>query len=112
VTICQHAAAARADFATLVLPRRNDEVVVAAVAGTLAAAPVGHRAPAHSSLSGHAIRTGTASLVSGYGSEAAGITAPLHVGPLIIVPLAAGDHIRGALTLVASPRQHRSPRPT
>lgn len=94
----QALAAAEADFATLVLPRGDAEVIVAAGAGGLATELVGRTAPLGDSLSGQAIRTGKATLVTDHRGDSLSDLA-LDIGPLIVVPLTAGHHARGALIL-------------
>ena len=96
--ITQHAAAAAAaDFATLAVPHGADHVIVKGVSGALAANLMNRTALLADSLAGQAILTGKPSLVNGSHREAA---AALGTGgSLMIVPLAAGEHIRGALIL-------------
>jgi two-component system, NarL family, sensor histidine kinase DevS len=94
----QALAAAEADFATLVLPHGDAEVIVAAGAGGLATELVGRTAPLGDSLSGQAIRTGKATLVTDHHGDSLTDLA-LDIGPLIVVPLTAGHHARGALIL-------------
>jgi len=94
----QALAAAEADFATLVLPRGDAEVIVAAGAGGLATELVGRTTPLGDSLSGQAIRTGKATLVTDHHGDSLSDLA-LDIGPQIVVPLTAGHHARGALIL-------------
>ena len=96
--ITQHAAAAAAaDFATLAVPHGADQVIVKGVSGALAANLMNRTALLADSLAGQAILTGKPSLVNGSHREAA---AALGTGgSLMIVPLTAGEHIRGALIL-------------
>jgi GAF domain len=97
--ITQHAAAAAAaDFATLAVPHGADQVIVKGVSGALAANLMNRTALLADSLAGQAILTGKPSLVNGSHREAA---AALGTGAdsLMVVPLAAGEHIRGALIL-------------
>jgi signal transduction histidine kinase len=106
--ITQHAAAATdVDFALLALPREPDQVIVAGVTGPLAAGLAGRMAPLAGSLAGQAIRSGKPGLVTGERLDAAAAALGASVGPLISVPLAAGEQILGALLLgrlAAQPR--------
>ena len=95
----QAATAAGADFATLALAHGGDQVIVAAVSGVLAADLAGRTAPSETSLCGHAIRTGKPALIADYRDESPAIAASGKMGPLLVVPLTAGEHTRGALTL-------------
>jgi signal transduction histidine kinase len=98
--ITKHAAAAaEADFATLAVPYGADEVIVTGVTGALAANLVNRTAPLADSLAGQAILTGKPSLVTGDRREAATDKLSADTGPLMIVPLAAGEQVRGALML-------------
>jgi signal transduction histidine kinase len=97
--ITQHAAAAAAaDFATLAVPHGADHVIVKGVSGALAANLMNRTALLADSLAGQAILTGKPSLVNGSHREAAAALGT-GTGSLMIVPLAAGEHIRGALIL-------------
>ena len=97
--ITQHAAAAAAaDFATLAVPHGADQVIVKGVSGALAANLMNRIALLADSLAGQAILTGKPSLVNGSHREAAAALGT-SAGSLMIVPLAAGEHIRGALIL-------------
>jgi two-component system, NarL family, sensor histidine kinase DevS len=90
--ITGHAAeAAEADFAILAVPGDQDQVIVTGTAGQPAAGLMNHTAP----LAGQAISTGKPALVSGDRFQ----TAAAALGPLIAVPLAAGERILGALLL-------------
>ena len=93
------AAAADADFALLAVPRDPDQVIVAGVAGPLAAGLMNRAAPLADSLAGQAIRSGKPSLVTGDRLEAAAAALGAGIGPLIVVPLAAGERVLGALML-------------
>jgi signal transduction histidine kinase len=93
--IADHAVmAAGADFAVLAVPHVTGQVIVTAAAGLAA----GRTAPLDDSLAGRAIRTGKPFLVIDYSADAA--SAELQdskAGPLMVVPLAAGDEVAGAL---------------
>ena len=51
------------------------------------------------SLTGQAISTGKPSLVTDDRCQAAAAALGADTGPLVVVPLAAGEHVRGALML-------------
>jgi signal transduction histidine kinase len=93
------AAAADADFATLAVPHGADQVIVAGVTGQLAAGMMNQIEALADSLAGQAIRTGKPSLVTGEGREPVAAALAARTGPLIVVPLAAGEQTRGALLL-------------
>jgi signal transduction histidine kinase len=91
--------AAGTDFATLALPHGDDQIIVAAVSGVLATEPAQRTAPLASSLAGRAIRTGKPALITDYHNEIPAIAVSGEMGPLLVVPLTAGERTRGALTL-------------
>ena len=98
--ITQHAAAAAAaDFAALAVPFGADEVIVRGVTGALTA---GHDEP-DGAAGRLADRPGDphrqARLVTGDHHKAAAAALGADIGPLIVVPLAAGEQVRGALVL-------------
>ena len=98
--ITQHAvAAAEADFAALAVPFGADEVIVTGVTGAVTAGMMNRTAPLADSLTGQAIRTGKPCLVTGDRHQAAATELGADTGPLIVVPLAAGEQVRGALML-------------
>ena len=98
--ITRHAvAAAAADFAALAVPFGADEVIVTGVTGAVTAGMMNRTAPLAGSLTGQAIRTGKPRLVTGEDREAAAAELGADIGPLIVVPLAAGERVRGALLL-------------
>ena len=98
--IAQHAAAATgADFAALAVPREPGQVIVAGVSGPLAAGLMNQTAPLAGSLAGQAISTGKPALVTGSRLQAAAAALGAGTGPLIVVPLAAGEQVRAALLL-------------
>jgi signal transduction histidine kinase len=98
--ITQHAAAvADADFAALAVPYESDQVMVTGVSGALAAGLMNATAPMADSLAGQAISTGKPALVTGSRLQAAAAALGADTGPLIVVPLAAGEQVRGALLL-------------
>ncbi len=93
------AAAADADFGTLAVPYGADQVIVTGVTGVLAAGMMNQIEALTDSLAGQAIRTGKLSLVTGEGLQAVAAALGTPTGPLIVVPLAAGEQVRGALML-------------
>ena len=98
------AAAADADFAMLAVPHGAGQVIVAGVTGELAAGMMNQVEALADSLTGQAILTGkpslvTPSLANGEGGQAAAAVLSVGTGPLIVVPLAAGEQVRGALLL-------------
>jgi signal transduction histidine kinase len=98
--ISQHAAAATgADFAALAVPYEPDQVIVTGVSGALAAGLMNRTAPLADSVAGQAISTGKPALVTGSRLQTAAAALGADTGPLIVVPLAAGDRVRGALLL-------------
>ena len=74
-------------------------MIVAGVSGPLAAGLMNQTAPLAGSPAGQAIRTGKAALVTGSRLQAAAAALGADTGPLIVVPLAAGEQVRGALIL-------------
>ena len=98
--ITGHATAATdADFALLALPREPDQVIVAGATGPLAAGLANRMAPLAGSLAGQAIQVGKPELITGDRLEAAAAALGAGIGPLIVVPLAAGERVLGALML-------------
>jgi signal transduction histidine kinase len=98
--ITQHAAAATdADFAALAVLYEPDQVTVTGVSGPLAAGLMNQTASLADSLVGQAISTGKPALVTGSRLQAAAAALGTDTGPLIVVPLAAGEQVRGALLL-------------
>jgi signal transduction histidine kinase len=98
--IAQHAAtAATADFAALAVPYGADQAMVVGVAGELTYAMATRTAPLAGSLTGQAILTGRPSLVTGGRRAAVAAALGAATGPLIVVPLAAGEQVRGELML-------------
>ena len=98
--ITQHAAvAAAADFAALAVPFGADQVIVTGVTGAVTAGMMNRTAPLADSLAGQAILTGKPRLVTGEDRNVAAAELGADTGPLIVVPLAAGEQVRGALML-------------
>ncbi len=98
--ITGHAAAATdADFALLALPREPDQVIAADATGPLAVGLANRMAPLVGSLAGQAISVGKPGLITGDRLEAAAAALGASIGPLIVVPLTAGERILGALML-------------
>jgi signal transduction histidine kinase len=92
-------AAAEADFAVLALPRGSGEVVVVSASGQMTGELRGTAVPLAESLAGRAILAGRPFLVPDHRTEA--VAGPLGdgAGPLMVVPLAAGQQVLGALIL-------------
>ena len=100
VLITGHAAeAAAADFAVLAVPGDGAQVNVTSVTGSLAAGLMNQAAPLASSLAGAVIEGGKPVLFTGDRLETAAAALGADIGPLIGVPLKAGDRILGALML-------------
>ena len=98
--IAGHAAAATdADFAVLAVLGDPGEVIVTGAAGPLAAGLMNRTAPLAGSLAGQVISSGKPSLVTGDRLQAAATALGAGIGPLIAVPLAAGERVLGALLL-------------
>ena len=98
--IAEHAAAAaEADFAVVAVPHGLDQMIVTGASGALAMDLLDTTAPVVGSLAGQAILTGKGSLVTGEQCEAAAAVLGADLGPLIVVPLTAGEQVRGALIL-------------
>jgi signal transduction histidine kinase len=96
--ITRHAAdAADADFAVLAVPGDPDQVIVTGAAGPLAGRLMKRAVPLAGSLAGQAISSGKPSLVTGDRLEMAAAALGAGIGPLIAVPLAAGERVLGAL---------------
>ena len=99
--IAGHAAdAADADFAVVAVPGGDPgEVTVTGAAGPLAAGLVNRTAPLAGSLAGQVILSGKPSLITGGRLKEAVAALGVGVGPLVAVPLAAGERVLGALLL-------------
>jgi signal transduction histidine kinase len=93
------AAAAEADFAVLALPCGADQVIVQSVSGLMSAELRGRTAPLKESLAGRAILTGKSFLVTDHSDETAAAELSVDAGPLMVVPLAAGEQVLAALIL-------------
>ena len=97
--VCQYAMrAARADFATVTLPDQSSAAHAAAATGLLAEETLSHYAELRRDA-GQTLRTGKPTLVNNYGDDDDPGVADVRVGSVMVVPLAAGDHTEGALTL-------------
>jgi signal transduction histidine kinase len=105
--IAGHAAAATdADFAVLTVLGDPGEVIVTGAAGPLAAGLMNSTAPLAGSLAGQVISSGKPSLVTGDRLQAAATALGAGIGPLIAVPLAAGERVLGALLLGRTAERH------
>ena len=92
--------AADADFATLTVPHGDHEVIVAAASGDGAAALVGLTTPGDGSPAGRTIRTGTPVLLTDHDvNRESQQVDDFPLGQAMIVPLSAGAHTRGAVTI-------------
>ncbi|MGD0705435.1 MAG: GAF domain-containing sensor histidine kinase [Trebonia sp.] len=98
--ITAHAAeAADADFAVLAVPGDPDRVIVTGAVGALTAGLLSRTAPVDGSLAGQVISSGKPSLITGDRLEGPAAALAARIGPLIAVPLAAGERVLGALML-------------
>jgi signal transduction histidine kinase len=98
--VAEHAAAAAdADFALVTVSQDPDQVTVSGAAGPLAAGLTGRLAPLADSLTGQVIRSGKPSLVTGDRLKTPAGVLGAEIGPLIAVPLVAGERVLGALLL-------------
>src|SRR5580692_3686232 len=98
--IAGHAAAATdADFAVLTVLGDSGEVIVTGAAGPLAAGLMNRTAPLAGSLGGQVISSGKPTLVTGDRPRVVARALGAGIGPLIAVPLAAGERVLGALLL-------------
>ena len=98
--VAGHAAdAADADFAVVAVSRDPGQVIVTGAAGPLAAGLVNQTGPLAGSLAGQVISSGKPGLVAGDRLEAAAALLGAGIGPLIAVPLAAGERVFGVLAV-------------
>ena len=98
--IAQHAAvAAEADFAMLWDSHEAGQAVVTGVSGALAANLMNRTAPLADCPAGQAILTGQPAFSTATAAKPPPLLLGADIGPLIVVPLAAGGKIRGALGL-------------
>jgi signal transduction histidine kinase len=91
--------AADADVATVVVGHGTDEVTVAAATGVQASEVIGRTADMDESPAGRVIRTGKAVLVTEYRTAADPLAMGGDIGPMMLVPLTAGERAYGALAL-------------
>ena len=97
--VCQYAMrAAGADFATVTLPDQTSEAHAAAATGLLAEETLSHYAELRRDAE-QTLSTGKPMLVNNYGDDNQPREADVRIGSVMVVPLAAGDHTEGALTL-------------
>lgn len=98
--LAEHAAtAAMADFAIVVTPHGDDEVVIAAVSGIVGAELAGMTTPMTDTLAGLTIRADKASLVTDYCRDYPELAPTVDLGPVLVVPLTAGGLTWGCLVL-------------
>lgn len=100
------AAAAGADFAVLAVPHDPDQVIVTSVTGTLAAELMNRITPLADSPAGQVIRSGKPGLITGDRLETTAAALGVDSGPLLAVPLAAGERVLGALILGRTAAHH------
>ena len=91
--------AADADFATMIVPCGSDQVRVAAATRGAGGLLADLDAVMDESGARRTIRTGIPVLVGGGSGEGADPSVALTAGSVMIVPVLAGGHTRGALTL-------------
>jgi len=94
---------ARADVVTLVLPARDtDDLVVAVAVGTKSEALEGSSYPRAGTLSDEVISTGLPVLASGPGDRpdrAVHLRDVMPIGPVMVLPLVGAEQARGALVV-------------
>ncbi|MEU4524717.1 GAF domain-containing protein [Amycolatopsis sp. NPDC024027] len=89
---------ASADFATLALLSESGRLEVTAAIGVLAGCVLGTGVELDGSLAGQVVRSGVPSLTDDY--AAAGFAdLPVPIGSVVVVPLSAGEHAIGALSV-------------
>jgi len=91
--------AAAADMAAVVVAHGTDEVAVAAATGVHASEVLGRTADLDESPAGRVIRTGKAVLVTDYRTQADPLATGADIGPMMLIPLIAGEHTYGALAV-------------
>ncbi len=97
--VCHYAmGAAHADFATVTLPDQTYAAGVASDSGAMADETLSHVAELQRDAN-LTLLTGEAMLLNNYGDDDAQLKTDVRVGSVMVVPLAAGDHAGGALTL-------------
>jgi signal transduction histidine kinase len=100
VLITGHAAAAAdADFAVLAVPGNSGQVIVAGVTGPMAAGLNSRGTPLAESMARQVMSSGKPSLITGDRLSAAAAALGVEIGPLVAVPLSAGERVLGALLL-------------
>ena len=99
VIVREASAAAEADLGLIILPAADDEITVAAACGIGGDELLDTSAPLEASLAGRVMRTGKSTLVSDYATHPMAFDLSVGIGPLIVVPLMAGDRMRGVLEL-------------
>lgn len=97
--VCRYAMrAAHADFATLTLPDQTYAAGVASGAGPLADGTLSHSAELQRDVQ-RTVDTGEPMLRNDYGDDHPSLAGDVRLGSVMVVPLVAGDHAGGALTL-------------
>ncbi len=93
------ATAADADFATLAVRHDDHQLVVKAATGSQGVGLLGRTGPLAASPTGEVILTGKPLLVPDSRAGDQSLSFGRDVGQLVVVPVASGEVIRGALTL-------------
>jgi len=97
--VCHYAIrAAHADFATLTLPDETFTAGVASGVGPLAGETISHVGELQADAR-RTLRTGRPMLRNDYGDDHPPLAGNVRVGSVVMVPLVAGDHVGGALTV-------------
>ncbi len=97
--VCQSALrAARADFVTVTLPDETYAAGVASESSLLADETLSHLAELRRDAQ-LTLRSGRPMLLNNYGDDRASSVGDVRVGSVMVVPLVAGDHAEGAMTL-------------
>jgi len=91
--------AADADWAIVTLPQGEDDVTVAVTAGEAASGLTGRTAAADTCQPGRVIRSGIPALLSHDSRDTDPLGMSLTGGSSMTVPLTAGGHARGAVTI-------------
>jgi GAF domain-containing protein len=98
--IARHAAeASEADFAAALIPVGESQLVVRAVVGLLADELADRLVPVEGSFAGEVLRSGKPTLITDYSTDPSAAPLSVVIGPVIVVPLIAGERIRGVLVL-------------
>jgi signal transduction histidine kinase len=97
--VCQYALrASYADFVTVTLPDQTYVVSAPSSAGPLAEQALSHLAKLRDDAQ-LTLETGTPQLFNDFGDDAVPSAGDVRVGSVMVVPLVAGDHAEGAMTV-------------